>query len=645
LLSQRPARFCDRVLKTLLLTGVASIGICALDSSISSAAAAKKHPNILYIVADDLGYSDLHAFGGEINTPNLDELAAKGTIFTNFHTSPVCAVTRSMMYSGADHHLVGLGTMGAPSNEQKGLPGYEGYLNDRALSVAQLLHDGGYHTYIAGKWHLGSNIALGQTPFSWGFERSYVLLGGATANHFGHEAANSQNYAYDGKYVQPGQPGQPGGDGSSFYDTDFYTQKLISFIDSNRSDGKPFLAFATYTSPHWPLQVPQPYLSKYRGIYSAGYSPIRNKRLQRLKELGIIPPNLVPFAGRSESLAASSPTANYGTANAKYINAINPNPPVGDPSYVDYGPGYADPLWASLTPAQQQTQARYMEIYAGMVENLDHNVGLLIQHLKDIGEYDNTFIIFHSDNGAEGWPLTAAQETLNEQPANFALLGQSGSNVQYGLRWAEVSATPLNLIKGYTGEGGVSVPAIVHLPGQSRRYATVRDFIHIRDSAPTLLALAGIAPPTTPAPPLVNANGIDQNAGKVVYDGRYVYPLSGVSFLNELYDAGRHHLFSSVSLNEWLEWPTSQPLHKEAVGEELYGRTYLHKGEWKAIFTEPPIGPLDGHWQLFNVKSDRGETNDVSAKNQALLQSLIKDWTSYMKHVGGVERLQPKGYY
>jgi len=604
----------------------------------------KRRPNILYIVADDLGYSDLHAFGGEINTPNIDQLAAQGTVFTNFHTSAVCAVTRSMMYSGADHHLVGEGTMGAPSDERKGLPGYEGYLNDRALSVAQLLRDGGYHTYIAGKWHLGSNIALGQTPVSWGFEHSYVLLGGATANHFGHEAVGSQNYASDGVYVQPGQPGQPGGDGTDFYDTDFYAQKLISYIDAGLGDGKPFLAFATFTSPHWPLQVPEPYLSKYSGFYNAGYEPVRARRLHRMKELGIISRDFIPYPGRAETLTASPPTANYGTPAAKYINAINPNPPVGDPSFVDYGPGLVDPLWSSLTPAQQQTQARYMEIFAGMVENLDHNIGLLIQHLKDIGEYDNTFIIFHSDNGAEGWPLSAQQELYNEQPANFANLGQSGSNVQYGLRWAEVSATPLNLVKGYTGEGGVSVPAIVHLPGQTQQYATVRDFIHIRDSAPTLLALAGIAPPTTPAPPLLNADGVDQNAGKVVYDGRYVYPMSGLSFLDKVNDARTRPFYSFAGLNQWEE-TRGRPLHLEPVGEEIYGRTYLHKGPWKAIFTEPPLGPLDGHWQLFNIETDRGETHDLSAQYPALLQQLITDWKNYMKSVGGVEPLQPKGYY
>ncbi|SAK73160.1 arylsulfatase [Caballeronia hypogeia] len=623
---------------------LASCGSSNDSSPTTAPVAAAKRPNILYIMADDLGYSDIHAFGGEINTPNLDALVASGRILTNHHTGTVCAITRAMLISGTDHHLVGEGTMGTPTDERKGLPGYEGYLNDRALSVAQLLKDGGYHTYMAGKWHIGSGIVGsttggGQTPDQWGFEHSYALLGGAATNHFAHEPAGSKNYTEDGQYVQPGQPGQPGGTGGSpsvFYSTDFYTQKLISYIDSSKGDGKPFFAYAAYTSPHWPLQVPEPYLHNYAGKYDAGYDVIRNARIARQKALGIIPADFNPYQGAPETLSSSPATANNATANAKYISAAHS---VAQ-GYSDYGPGTVNKSWNSLSAAEKKAQARYMEIYAGMVENLDHNIGLLIQHLKDIGEYDNTFILFQSDNGAEGWPIDSgadptATDTANASDAIYSTLGtdngqQSARRLQYGLRWAEVSATPFRLTKGFSGEGGVSTPLIAHLPGQTAQLPTLRAFTHVTDNTATFLALAQITPPTQPAPASINAlTGVDSNKGKVVYNNRYVYPVTGQSLL------------------PILKGDASGEVHTAAFGDEAYGRGYLRSsdGRWKALWTEPPTGPVDGHWQLFDLQADRGENNDVSAQNPSVIDSLVQQWNSYMSTVGGVEPLRPRGYY
>nr|WP_277185674.1 arylsulfatase [Caballeronia sp. BR00000012568055] len=605
---------------------------------------AAKRPNIVYIMADDLGYSDIHAFGGEINTPNLDALVASGRILTNHHTGTVCAITRAMLISGTDHHLVGEGTMGTPTDERKGLPGYEGYLNDRSLSVAQLLKDGGYHTYMAGKWHIGSGIVGsttggGQTPDQWGFEHSYALLGGAATNHFAHEPAGSKNYTEDGQYVQPGQPGQAGGAGGSpavFYSTDFYTQKLIAYIDSNKGDGKPFFAYAAYTSPHWPLQVPEPYLHNYAGKYDAGYDVIRNARIARQKTLGIIPADFNPYQGAPETLNSTPATANNGTANAKYISAVHS----AAQGYSDYGPGTVNKSWNSLSAAEKKAQARYMEIYAGMVENLDHNIGLLIQHLKDIGEYDNTFILFQSDNGAEGWPIDSgadptATDTANASDAIYSTLGtdnglQNARRLQYGLRWAEVSATPFRLTKGFSGEGGVSTPLIAHLPGQTAQLPTLRAFTHVTDNTATFLAVAQITPPAQAAPASINAlTGVDSNKGKVVYNNRYVYPVTGQSML------------------PLLKGDATGEVHTAAFGDEAYGRGYLRSadGRWKALWTEPPSGPVDGHWQLFDLQADRGENNDVSTQNPSVIDSLVQQWNSYMTSVGGVEPLRPKGYY
>ena len=626
------------IASALVLPGCSNTSFQAGDLA-AAPAPVKKKPNILYIMADDLGYSDLGAFGGEISTPNLDALAQQGRLLTNHHTGTVCAITRAMLVSGTDHHLVGEGHMGAPNDERRGLPGYEGFLNDSALSFAQLLRDGGYHTYMAGKWHIGSALAggnvaaAGKTPDQWGFEHSFALLPGAAANHYAHEAAGSTNYTEDGKYVQPGQPGQPGGE--PFYSTDFYTKRLISYIDQHKADGKPFFAYAAYTSPHWPLQVSEPYLSKYKGKYDAGYDAIRDARIARQKQLGLIPADFKPFAGAAETLTASPATAAFGATGAKYINANNG---VAQ-SFTEYGKGKVVKNWSSLTPLERKAQARYMEIYAGMVDNLDHNIGLLIQHLKDIGEYENTYIMFQSDNGAEGWPVDGGADPKATDEANavepvYSTLGtdnglQAAKRLQYGIRWAEVSATPFRLTKGYAGEGSVSTPLIVHLPGQTKALPNLNAVTHVTDNTATFLALAGITLPTEAAPKSPDPQtGVDRNLGKVVYQGRNVYPVTGKSLLPLLE--------GSV-----------QSVRSDALGDEAYGRAYLISGDgkWKALWNEPPVGPLDGHWELFDLTRDRGETTDLSAKNPAVTGALVGEWQQYMKRVGGVEPLKPQGYY
>jgi arylsulfatase len=587
-------------------------------------------------MADDLGYSDIHALGGEIDTPNLDSLVESGRILTNHHVGSVSAITRAMLISGTDHHLVGEGTMGAPTDERRGLPGYEGYLNDRALSVAELLRDAGYHTYMAGKWHLGSGVAgssgQGRTPDQWGFERSFALLAGASGNHFIHEPAGSRNFSSDGVYAQPGQPGQPSG-----YSSDLYTNQLISYIDANQGDGKPFFIYAAYTAPHWPLAVPDPWLHQYQGAYAAGYDAVRNARLQRMRELGVIPASLTPAPTAPETLTKSPATPNNGTASGKYISAVHAEAD----GYVDYRAGVINKRWESLSNLEKQAQARYMEIYAGMVTNLDYNIGRLIQHLKQIGQYDNTLIVFHSDNGAEGWPINSGNDPKATDEANAAtatVLANLGSDngqqtakmIRYGMRWAEVSAAPFAQSKSFHGEGGVVTAAIVRLPKQTSRLPNVDWFSHITDDAATFLEIAGVTPPSQPAPPDIDpSSGMDKNRGKVVYKGRYVYPVTGVSLLSAL------------------GADTPAPVTRGAFGDESYGRAYLFSadGHWKARWTEPPFGPLDGHWELFFVADDRCESTDVSTLYPEVASDLLQQWQDYMNRVGGVEPLRPLGPY
>lgn len=500
-------------------------------------------PNILLILADDLGYSDIGPYGGEIDTPNLERLASEGLRLTNFHVAPTCSPTRSALMSGTDHHLAGIGTMvELIQPNQKGQPGYEGYLNDQVFAFPELLRDAGYHTYLSGKWHLGLDER--HRPKARGFEESFALLQGG-GYHF--KAASPERA---GTYVENDRPVSIPDD---FFSSDTFTDRLIGFIDKHRTDGKPFFAYAAYTAPHWPLQAPPALIAKYKGRYDAGYASIRAERLARLQRLGIV----------AEGATVHTPLTATSTL----------------------------PDWNSLSGEQKALEARRMETYAALVDNLDHNIGRLIQHLKDIGQYENTAIFFLSDNGAEGHVVRefvppAADNRLEN-------IGKASSYVYYGARWAEVGATPFRLSKGFTSEGGVTSPAIARLPGAAAggnrpALATVQDL------APTFLALAGVPDP-----------------GRS-YKGSPRHPITGKSLLPYL--QGR-----------------SDRVHPAdyVLGEELFGNRSLRQGDWKLLWTEPPVG--SGRWELYNLADDPGETRDLAASRPEIVTRLQALWDGYVK--------------
>ena len=272
------------------------------------AATAQERPNILLIVADDMGYADLGAYGSDIRTPNIDSFADRGRLFTQFHAAPVCSVTRSMLLSGNNNHVAGVGRQSATGPVRSSLAGYEGYLSDRVELFPRLLRDAGYHTYAAGKWHLGATAK--HSPKAAGFERSFMLLNGS-ANHFQARGRSEQipRYREDDDLVD-----YPEGR----YSTELYTDRLIEFIESGRGDGRPFFAYAAYTSPHWPLQVPDDYLNLYRGAYDAGYDALRVQRFESLQAAGIID-TLIVFM--SDNGAAGSNHFGSDTAYGRYLRA------------------------------------------------------------------------------------------------------------------------------------------------------------------------------------------------------------------------------------------------------------------------------------------------------------------------------------
>ncbi|MCW6530431.1 arylsulfatase [Sphingomonas sp. MMSM20] len=428
-------------------------------------------PNILVIVADDLGYSDIGAFGGEIRTPNLDALAKRGLRLTGFHSAPTCSPTRSMLLSGTDNHLAGLGNMAemlAPN--QVGQRGYEGYLPADIVTLADRLRDLGYATMMSGKWHLG--VRAEDSPARHGFDQSFDLAQGG-GNHFGTDLSQKPGdggttYWENGTRVSQ----LPAG----FYSSDAYAAKLIDQL--GRADrGKPFFAYLTFTAPHWPLQAPAEDIARYRGRYDAGFEALRAERLARQKQLGLIPADV---AAHTLELPGG------GT-------------------------------WASLSAEQKREQSRRMEVYAAMVDRMDQNVGRVIDYLKRTGQYDNTIILFTADNGAEGADLAkleipAFQERVRTADNRLDNIGRPTSYAWYGPGWAQAATAPSWLYKGYTTEGGTRVAAFIDWPGSPRTgvshaYGTVMDIV----------------------PTLVEAAGGDWRGSQ--YAGRAVQPVRGLSWL------------------------------------------------------------------------------------------------------------------
>jgi arylsulfatase A-like enzyme len=420
------------------------------------AAAPARRPNFLLIVADDLGFSDLGAFGGEIDTPHLDALALSGVRLTGFHSAPTCSPTRAMLMTGTDPHIAGIGSMlevALPSF--RGAPGYEGHLNDRVVTLPELLRDAGYRTLLSGKWHLGDTAT--SRPHARGFERSFAFLP-AGGSHYGQGEA-SRFATVESVYEEDGQRVEilP----ADFYSSDYFATKLIEYLGTGKEE-RPFFAYLPFTAPHYPLQAPAAEIAKYRGRYAAGPDALRARRLDALKARGLCGPDVA--AHPVETSAAE---------------------------------------WSSLSPAEQAWSARTMEVYAAMVDRMDQNVGRVIEHLRSTGELDNTVVLFLSDNGAEGAIVEAmpifgpliADRVAQYYDNSLDNLGSATSCCWYGPRWAQAATAPSRLHKAYTTEGGIRVPAFVTGPHVGRKGEIGQAFSTAMDVLPTILELAGVTHP------------------------------------------------------------------------------------------------------------------------------------------------------
>ncbi|MBJ9374507.1 MULTISPECIES: arylsulfatase [Acinetobacter] len=548
-------------LLTTLSIALFSLSISACNDSDSNesngSVGVQKQPNILFIMADDLGYSDLGAFGGEIHTPNLDALTQEGRILTDYHTAPTCSPTRSQLISGTDHHLAGIGAMAELTPAHlKGQPGYEGYLNERSLSIAEVLRDNGYRTYISGKWHLGFTPETNAQ--AKGFDHSFTLLQGLDLHFKQAPTAYKRNATYteDGKQVAISSLPD------DFFSTNYFTDKLLSYLESGKNSGKPFFAYAAYTAPHWPIQAPQEYRDRYRGVYDVGYDAIRNARIARQKQLGLIPANFTA----AEPIATQNAPQKYGK-------------------------------WNELSAEQKALEARRMEIYAGMVENLDANIGRVIQYLKRNHLYDNTLIFFVSDNGAEGF-IRGSYGAESGFDNNLNNVGTASSYHYVGPRWAEVSAAPFHLWKDTAGEGATTAPAIVKLPNQTQAQAIHHGFASVLDVFPTVLEYANIAVP------------------QGQYKGRQINTPSGYSWKSVL--ENKAQLIRPAQFS---------------FADELHGSKYARQGDWKiALQGKAELGT--GTWELYNLNNDRGETKNLAQGNPTKVQELIEVYNKYTQQNG-----------
>ncbi len=544
-----------------------------------SAAAAQEdtRPNFLILIADDMGFSDVGAFGSEIETPNIDQLAAQGMLFTNFHVGASCSPTRTMLISGVDNHLAGLGNMlEIQADNQFGKPGYEGHLNDSVVTVATLLRDAGYHTYMAGKWHLGHDEDT--IAYARGFDRSFMLGESGADNWVEQPYApfyQRVHYYEDNELVS-----LPTED---YFSTEHYTDTIIDYIDSNIDDGKPFLAWVGYQAVHYPHQAPKPYIDKYDGVYDSGFTELRDKRLARQVELGIVSPEV--------ALDAAMDKTSY------------------DPWRLED--------WDALSSEEQAFHARRMQTYAGMLDNMDENIGEIFSYLEEKGELENTVILFLSDNGPDPNQLTLSPDYREWYEANydtvwmedyqgdFSSMGQKGVYADYGPSWAAAAATPASYYKTFSTEGGLRVPLIVRYPEMVAAGTKVESFAFVLDVVPTLLELAGVETPGT------------------TYNGREINPPSGISMVPVLTGA-----LDTVRDED------------NPVGYELAGSSAVFKGRYKLSQNPPPKGT--GEWELYDTIADPSEINNLAADMPDLVAEMQAFYDKYAEEVNLVP--VPEGY-
>lgn len=429
--------------------------VCALLMSVSTvmpAVAQETRPNILVVLFDDVGFTGFGAYGADARTPNIDALAQSGTLFSRYYSSPFCGPSRAMLMTGMDNHQVGMGTLvETVTPDQRALPGYSMVWDDDQATLATLLSAAGYQTYVTGKWGIGAKGA--NLPDRFGFDRSYVM-----------DSTGGSNY--DHAHYLPGYPdvswyedGEPVRLPEDFYSSRNLVDQMIRYIDEGDAD-RPFFGFLSLQAVHIPVQAPAEFIDRYNGVFDAGWDVMRQERLQRTIDLGLVP--------ASTTLA---------------------------PVHEDHR------AWDDLSAEEQAVEARKMQVNAGMTEAADFHIGRLLDHLEAAGKLENTIVVVTSDNGPESGVtsldnplvnlLLNGVRSLEGYDTSAANLGLPGSLTAIGPEWASVSASPFSLYKFYSSEGGLRVPLVIAGPGVNAT-GVQQAPVHVADLMPTLLDAAGI---------------------------------------------------------------------------------------------------------------------------------------------------------
>lgn len=533
-------------------------------SCVGAEAGIDHRPNILLILADDLGYSDIGSYGSEISTPNLDQLANNGLRFSSFYTTASCAPTRAMLLTGVDSHRAGVANISeALTPEQAHSPFYRGTLNHNVITIARLLNDAGYDTAMSGKWHLGyADPSL--LPINRGFKQT------VTMPFSGGDNWTQQSYVphYDKTlWLENGKEiAVPEG----FYSSKFIVDKAIQQLENNQKNHqeqrKPFFSFVSFQAVHIPVQAPKEFTEKYIGSYRDGWHALRKNRQNAVKDLGLIPAN----------------------ASMKRMAATDD--------------------WDDLSEEEKRYSDKRMSVYAGMVDAMDHHIGRLIQYLKESGQYDNTVIIFTSDNGPAAGDVPLLWINALGYNRDYETLGERYSYGTIGASFGSAVASPLGHYKFHSGEGGIRVPLIISGPqvADSHRGRICHSRAFVKDLAPTILALAGTHHPGTQ------------------YKGKAIEASTGKNLLPVI--AAQT---DSVYTDE------------DVIAYEIGGNAALIKGDYKITLNRG--GTNDGRWHLYNITEDPGETEPLETVETTVFFDLLAEYETYARENGVIP--VPKNYY